>query len=110
MPGKRPTRARRANVPPKGAVNRLETVSNTATTTSADYLGCYLPFLGTYQFFKGLLAHATWTGALFLAHELNLVALEVLSAVQLALEIAPPPLNFPRPLQIAGLFYFPTTP
>ena len=70
----------------KGGVNRLETVSNTATTTSADYLGCYLPVQGTCQFFEGPLARAMRTGALFLADELNLAAPEVLSALQPVLE------------------------
>lgn len=48
--------------PPGEAVNTLELVCNSASTTSADYFGSYLPFEGGCRFFYGPLARALRMG------------------------------------------------
>eukprot|EP00667_Euglena_gracilis_P000365 EG_transcript_365 len=75
--------------PPGEAVNTLELVCNSASTTSADYFGSYLPFEGGCRFFYGPLARALRSGACFLADELNLAPPEVLTALQPVLEGRP---------------------
>ncbi|GMH42205.1 hypothetical protein BSKO_10124 [Bryopsis sp. KO-2023] len=74
----------RRGLPVQGA--KVEILNNSDTTTVQDYFGTWLPVNGKFTFCKGILVKAMEEGSWFLADELNLAPLPVISALAPVLE------------------------
>ncbi|GMH42187.1 hypothetical protein BSKO_10106 [Bryopsis sp. KO-2023] len=74
----------RRGLPVQGS--KVEILNNSDTTTVQDYFGTWLPVNGKFTFCKGILVKAMKEGSWFLADELNLAPLPVISALAPVLE------------------------